>query len=74
MKLEEAFRGLREKWFIYHLESHAHERVDESEEDAKYREENNNRIKIKYDEQTEAIIKGDNKPLAPTCWFDMDRE
>jgi hypothetical protein len=73
MKLEDAFRGLREKWFIYHLQRHAQERVNESEEDEKYREEDNNKTKIKYDEQTESIIKGVNKPLAPTCEFDMDR-
>jgi hypothetical protein len=58
---------------VYHLQSHTQERVNESEDDEKYREENNNRTKIKYDEQTESIIKGANKPLAPTCCFDMDR-
>ena len=73
MNLEEAFRKLREKWFVYHLQRYAHERMDESEEDERTRKEDNKRMKIKYDEQTEAIIRGENKPLAPTCTFDMER-
>lgn len=62
MELEEAFRELRNKWFAYHLKSHPHARMDDGEK----------LLKIKYDEQTEAIIKGENKPLAPTCSYDME--
>jgi hypothetical protein len=57
MELEEAFRKLREKWFMYHLYSSPHERESEDESNEKYREETNKRLKTKYDEQTEAIIK-----------------
>ena len=73
MELEKAFRELRDTWFTNHLKKHAQERVWEDEEDEQYREEDNKRIKIKYDEQTEAIIRGENKPLAPKCPFDMEK-
>ena len=50
MELEDSFRKLREKWFMYHLYSSAHERESEDESDTEYREETNKRLKTKYDE------------------------
>lgn len=74
MQIEEAFRKLREEWFMRHLYSRDHERDSEDDDRAKYREEGNKELKAKYDEQTEAIIKGADKPIAPTCSYDMDKK
>ncbi len=73
MNLEKSFRELRNKWFVYHLENHEPERDWEDEERTRYREEGNRRMRIKYDAQTEDIIRGIERPIAPTCQFDMDK-
>lgn len=71
--LEKSFRGLRGAWFNSHLYRSAHERVSETEEEEEYRNRSNKELKIKYDEDTEAIIRGESRALSPTCEYDMTR-
>ncbi len=69
--LEKAFRELRDAWFNAHLRSYAHEREWEDEDREASREESNNYLKARYDEQTEAIIRGELLPISPYCSNDM---
>ncbi len=67
------FRKLRESWFNAKLRSYGHERDwdDQDEERQELRNQQNRSSKAKYDEQTEAIIHGEKRCLAPTCDNDM---
>ena len=72
MFLEHAFRELRTAWFNRHLRSHAHEREWEDDEHKERRERNNQGLKFQYDTDTEAIINGVDRPIAPTCGADLN--
>lgn len=71
--LEKAFRKLREQWFNRHLRSYAPEREDEDYERATAREEGNASLKSTYDEDTDAIIAGSKRAIAPTCGYDLEQ-
>lgn len=72
MTLEENFRKLRNKWFNYHLYSNTHERVWETEEHEHEREEENLILKKRFDKDTEALIQGKKRCIAPICEHDME--
>lgn len=70
-----AFRQLRNQWFIHHLKSYPHEREWESEEDGELREKMNVEHKGLFDQQTESIINGQlftENALSPRCWNDLE--
>ena len=69
----DSFRKLRNAWFNSILRFHAHEREWESEEHEKVRETNNRKMKEKFDKQTELIINGSEKSIAPYCWNDLNK-
>jgi len=69
--LEKAFRQLREHWFNSHLKSYSHEREWEDESQSDYRDKINAALKAKYDEHTEAILRGEDRPLNPRCGADL---
>jgi hypothetical protein len=62
---EKAFRQLREHWFVHHLQSQPHERVWESDADEALREQRNTAMKVKFDEDTEAILRGEDRFVSP---------
>lgn len=68
---ETAFRTLRKTWFDTKLRSYPHEREWEDDTRASLREENNENMRKLYDKQTEQILAGENKPIAPRCHNDM---
>jgi len=70
---EEAFRKLREAWFNAHLKSNPHEREWEDETDVAMRNEDNAKIKLQFDEDTEAILRGEDRAIAPRCLADMEQ-
>lgn len=71
---EKAFRELRECWFNSHLRSHPHERDWEDEERDEIRKKQNESLKARYDADTEAIIRGESRPISPRCGADLFRE
>jgi hypothetical protein len=67
-----AFKQLREEWFKRHLYSRVSEFSGYDDEEAttqKYNED----IKKEFDEDTEAILRGEKRSIAPTCWNDLRR-
>ena len=70
---EKAFRELRDRWFKLHLTSKPHERVWEEEHETAYREAQNKAKRVLFDADTEAILQGEDRPVAPMCWSDIDR-
>lgn len=68
MNLEAAFRELRDEWFKAQLRPQSHERDWEIEEE---RVVINQQRRELFDKQTEEIISGEDKPIAPTCEADM---
>lgn len=64
---EKAFRQLREDWFNIQLRLRPHERIWETEADEEIREQNNAKMKAKFDEDTEAILRGEDRPMNPRC-------
>lgn len=71
--LEKAFRQLRLAWFNYHMKHKPHEREWEDEEDEKLRESYNKVLFDHYNEQTEDIIKGIDRPISPRCGWDLEQ-
>ena len=70
---ETAFRKLRIKWFDYNLFSYGPEREWEDEDRSEMRVLQNKECRIKFDQQTEEILGGINRCIAPTCEHDMWR-
>lgn len=67
MKPKKLFREMRLAWFYKVLYFGAPERVWEDEEAEARRMEINDQMRAKYDADTEAILKGEVRLLAPTC-------
>jgi hypothetical protein len=70
---EKAFRELRETWFCVRLKSYSGEREWEDEERALIRENQNDESKKRYDNDTEAILRGEEAPVSPSCCADLYR-
>jgi len=70
-RIASSFRDLREAWFNKHLRSYAQERVWEEKYEEQRRIKQNEVMKREFDEDTEAIIRGEKRSLAPTCGHDM---
>ena len=68
---EKAFRQLREHWFNSQVRVSPHEREWEDETQEELRERHNAVIKSKYDEDTEAILRGEDRPINPQCGADL---
>jgi hypothetical protein len=68
---ENAFRTLRESWFSSELRLKSHEREWEDETEEELRERNNAAMKAKFDEDTEAILRGEARPINPRCGADL---
>ena len=73
MTLDEAFRELRGRWFQLHLTSRPHERVWEEEHETAYREAQNKAMRVMFDADTDAILRGEDRPVAPLRWSDIDK-
>ena len=71
MGLEDSFRELRVRWFHAILEKKAHERVWETVEEEEAREAVNVSLRVVYEDDTEAIIRGVPRHVAPRCRHDM---
>ena len=71
-KLETAFRFLREQWFNKYLRQWPAEREWEDEEKHLLRVKYNDSLKQKYDRQTNDIIRGIDRVIAPRCANDLD--
>jgi hypothetical protein len=71
MSPEDAFRNLRNAWFNKVLKSRAHEREWEDQEAEDRREMNNARKRYAFDIQTEEILRGEDRCIAPICINDM---
>ena len=65
MGLEDSFRELRGAWFDLHVADWGPGRQWESVEQKDVREADNASLRAKYDEDTEAIIRGELRPIAP---------
>jgi len=72
-KINTAFKEIRSKWFEKHIMSKAQERVWESEEEEIGRETHNKELRKLYDKDTELIIDGQDRPITPTCSFDISK-
>ena len=70
---EKAFRKLREQWFSHELRDESHEREWESKLTSFLRDRHNEAMKATYDEDTEAILRGEDRSIAPKCWADLYR-
>lgn len=71
LSVEEMFRQLREDWFNSQLRLNPHERDGETQMQEEFRERDNADLKVRYDEDTEAILRGENRPIAPQCEADL---
>lgn len=71
MSLEESFRKLRRKWFYAKIYRNAHEREWESQEAEDNREDLNSSLRFKFDADTEAIIRGEDRVIGPECEADL---
>ncbi len=65
------YRSNRESWFNWRLRLDPHERESESDAQRQHREDYNAQMKAVYDEDTEAILAGEERALIPTCMWDM---
>ena len=73
MDADIAFRRLRDAWFRAYLSSRPHEREWENDTMQAAREGHNERLRVKFDKQTGAIIDGDETiPVAPRSAAEMD--
>ena len=70
----EAFRKLRREWFQREVAFQSAEREWETAELEAKREEANREIQAIYDAQTEGILQGEDYPIAPTYWEEMERK
>ena len=73
MKLDDAFRELRQAWFMHILKENGPEREWETTDGENARGERNLELHKRFTNQTEAIINGANRCIAPHCKADMDR-
>lgn len=73
MNKDEAFRELRERWFNQVIRSHAHERIWEEDAETQVREDHNRLMKAKFDKDTEAILSGEERAIAPRCLNDLGK-
>ena len=71
VELVDAFRRLRAAWFAENLHQRSHERQWESDVDTERRKKWNAELRGQYDEQTNAIIRGEDFPVAPRCPNDL---
>lgn len=69
--LETAFRELRERWFNRVLRQYEPEREWEDKEATVAREGNNVSLKRLYDEDTDALVSGNKRAIAPRCQHDI---
>jgi len=69
--LEDVFRELRKKWFDMEIREYPHERVWETEDDETWRVRRNREAWHEYCKDTEAIINGEERNVAPRCCNDM---
>ncbi len=67
MRLEDSFRELRGRWFDAHLSNWGPGPQWEAVEQEVARKADNARLRDMYDEHTEAIIRGESRPIAPRC-------
>jgi len=63
--VEKAFRELREAWFSAIIKSCEHEREWEEESQSRAREKHNKSLKVRYAEDTEAIVRGHVRAVSP---------
>jgi len=73
-ELKDSFRELRNAWFLSKLKSYCHERNHESDRSRELREEGNRLLKEVFDSDTELIIKGHNRCIAPKCNNDLQKK
>jgi len=71
MGLEDSFRELRGVWFDLHVSNWGPGRQWETAEQDDKRKADNASLRAKYDEDTEAIIRGLPRPIAPRCGNDL---
>lgn len=71
--LADMFRKLRESWFNSKLLFTPHEREWEDETKTELRERDNAKMKSEFDEDTEALIRGEDRPISPRCWADFSK-
>ena len=71
MTLEDSFRELRGAWFDLHVSNWGPGRQWESVKQEDMRKADNASLRIKYDVDTEAIIRGEPCPIVPRCANDL---
>ena len=71
--VEMAFRVLRKEWFDSQLRSEPQHRVWEDDSVTKMRDRQNQEMWELYDQQTQEIIAGEDRPIAPRCHNDLVR-
>ncbi|MHC4699583.1 MAG: hypothetical protein ACYTFQ_03305 [Planctomycetota bacterium] len=71
MKPKNLFREMRLAWFFKVLYFGAPDRVWEDDEAEARRMEINDRMRADYDADTEAILRGEDRMLAPRCLNDL---
>jgi hypothetical protein len=71
---EKAFRELRESWFYSKLFSRPHDRIWEDESDEEIRDKYNKSLKEKYDQDTEAILRGEDRIISPHCAASLNKK
>jgi len=67
----DAFRSLRKAWFDHHLRANAPEREWEDDDTERDRHHRNAELQTRYDEDTERILQGEERPIAPRCTADL---
>jgi len=67
------FRALRNAWFSEVLHSYSPEREWEDEEREQLRKKQNAELRRKFDDDTERLIAGEDRPVHPRCAHDMTR-
>lgn len=71
MSLENAFRELRAVWFREHMTRRGPEREWETAEQEQARDRRNEQLRQRYDADTEAILRGEGRTVAPRCEADL---
>lgn len=68
---EKLFRELRNEWFEANMYRYSPERIWEDDNEIEARQSSNEKLRKEFDKQTDELLRGEYRCIAPTCAYDM---